>query len=78
MSVTYLFHYAMKRLLSLLAGIFALQASAQLTLQGSKFTDNWSVGISSGAVTPLRHAAFFGGMRPTFGLELTKMLSLHT
>lgn len=63
-----------KRFLFLLTGVFSLQSSAQLTLDGSKFTDNWSLGISGGVLTPLYRSAFFGSMRPDVGLELTKML----
>ena len=52
-----------------------LMANAQTALQGSKLTDNWSVGINAGGITPLTHSAFFKSMRPTVGLELNKQLT---
>lgn len=66
----------MKRIV-LLAALSAvtLAAGAQTLLQGSKFTDNWSVGINAGGVTPLTHSAFFKNMRPTVGVELDKQLT---
>lgn len=44
----------MKRTIILLAcalGIFT--ANAQSVVESTKFTDNWSVGINAGAITPL-------------------------
>lgn len=38
--------------------------NAQSVVEGTKFMDNWSVGVNAGAVTPLTHASFFKGMRP--------------
>lgn len=40
--------------------------NAQSVVEGTKFMDNWSVGVNAGAVTPLTHASFFKGMRPGF------------
>ena len=37
--------------------------------------DNWSVGVNAGAVTPLTHASFFKGMRPGFGVGISKQLT---
>lgn len=37
--------------------------NAQSVVEGTKFMDNWSVGVNAGAVTPLTHASFFKGMR---------------
>lgn len=48
-------------------------ASAQDALTESKFLDNWSIGGNIGLVTPIYKAPFFGSMRPTFAVELTKM-----
>jgi hypothetical protein len=30
--------------------------NAQSVVEGTKFMDNWSVGVNAGAVTPLTHA----------------------
>ncbi len=44
-------------------------------LEGVKATDNWSIGISAGGITPLKNSAFFGGMRANMGIELNKQLT---
>lgn len=44
-------------------------------LEGITIKDNWSVGITGGVVTPLRHSAFWGGMRPNMGVEVGKQLT---
>ncbi len=63
----------MKKTILLVAlSIATLSVNAQSLLRGSKFTDNWSVGINGGGVTPLTHSAFFKNMRPTVGVELGK------
>lgn len=50
--------------------------SAQKLIKGSKFTDNWSVGINAGAVSPLSvHTSFFKDMRTTMGVEVSKQLT---
>ena len=57
----------MKRTIILLAcalGIFT--ANAQSVVESTKFTDNWSVGINAGAITPLTHSAFFQEYAPCF------------
>ncbi|MGI6219269.1 MAG: OmpA family protein [Bacteroidaceae bacterium] len=48
-------------------------AQAQDALSESKFLDNWSVGANVGLLTPIYKSAFFGNMRPSFAVELTKM-----
>ena len=56
----------------------AFTASAQndqTALQGTKFGDNWSIGINAGAVTPLTHSSFFKDARPAFGFGITKQLT---
>ena len=53
----------------------ALTASAQTTVQGSKFTDNWSVELKTGIITPVSHNAFFKNARPALGIEFTKQLT---
>ena len=49
--------------------------NAQSVVEGTKLTDNWSVGVNAGGVTPLTHSAFFKGMRPTFGVGVSKHLT---
>ena len=66
----------MKRTIILLAcalGIFT--ANAQSVVESTIFTDNWSVGINAGAITPLTHSAFFKSMRPAFGVGFSKQLT---
>ena len=66
----------MKKSIFLVAlSAFTLVASAQNLLQGSKLTDNWSVGVNAGGITPLTHSVFFKNMRPTVGVELNKQLT---
>lgn len=50
-------------------------ASAQTTVRGSKLTDNISVGINAGGVTPLTGHKFFGDLRPTLGLNIAKEIT---
>ena len=65
-----------KFLLSLcLSGIFMCHTNAQTAVEGNKFLDNWSIGISTGGTTPLTHHSFFGNMRPITGIELNKQLT---
>ncbi len=51
-------------LLALILG--GLTANAQSVVEGTKVTDNWSVEVNAGAITPLTHSAFFKSMRPAF------------
>lgn len=56
----------------------AFTANAQTgdtALQGTKFGDNWSIGINAGAVTPLTHSSFFKDARPAFGFGIAKQLT---
>ncbi len=52
----------------------AAAANAQVTVQGSKFTDNWSFGLKGGMVTPMTHHAFWGEARGIAGVELQKQI----
>lgn len=52
-----------------------ITANAQTTVQGSKFTDNWSIGLNVGGTTPLTHSPFFKNMRGVFGLDLGKQVT---
>lgn len=66
----------MKKILTLMMlSTATLIAAAQSTVQGSGIFDNWSLSLVGGGMTPVAHSAFFGGMRPTYGLELTKKLT---
>ena len=47
----------------LLSGIAICHVSGQTALEGNKFSDNWSIGINVGGVTPLTHHSFFKNMR---------------
>lgn len=51
-----------------------MSANAQ-AVEGTKFTDNWSVGINFGGTTPLAHSAFFKNMRAVMGVNLTKQVT---
>ena len=44
----------------------AFTANAQSVVEGTKFADNWSVGVNAGAITPLTHSAFFKSMPYTW------------
>ena len=60
-----------------LAAVIGLgSANAQKTvLAGTKFRDNWSIGINGGILTPFNHSAFFKNSRATVGVDLNKQLS---
>lgn len=66
----------MKRSLLFLMGALTLgQAQAQNNVSGNKLSDNWSIGLNVGTVTPLINHPFFKSMRPTMGLTIDKQLS---
>lgn len=66
----------MKKLFTFcMLGAMAMSASAQKTVQGSYFFDNWSIGLVGGGITPVTHAPFWGSMRGNFGLEVTKQIT---
>ena len=57
-------------------GAFTANAqTGETALQGTKFGDNWSIGINAGTVTPLTHSSFFKDARPAFGFGITKQLT---
>lgn len=56
-------------------GAVALTASAQKTVQGFGFFDNWSFGIVGGGISPTTHSDFIKDMRATYGVELTKQIT---
>ena len=43
--------------------------------QAPRFDQNWSLGLDAGVATPLKHHAFFGDMRGSFGVHIQKQLS---
>ena len=53
----------------------AVSVSAQSALEGTKLGDNWSVGVNVGVTTPLTHSAFWGNMRPAFGVGVNKQVT---
>ena len=44
-------------------------------MEGNKFSDNWSIGINVGGVTPLTHHSFFKNMRSAVGVHVSKHLT---
>lgn len=53
----------------------AVTANAQNAFEGTKFTDNWYVGVNLGGVTPTAHSAFWKNMRGLVGVELGKQIT---
>ncbi len=64
-----------KIILSAAIVLGTVAAQAQVAVDGSKFTDNWSVTIKGGATTPLKGHAFFGDARGVIGAELRKQVT---
>ena len=66
----------MKRLFTLcVLALGLVTVNAQVTVQGSKFFDNWSIGIAGGAYTPTTNHAFFKSARPLGNLTITKQIT---
>jgi len=66
----------MKKVFMLLAVCASvIFADAQTTVRGSKFTDNWSVGVQAGGVTRTYGHKFFGDLRPVVGLTVAKEIT---
>lgn len=66
----------MKKLILIAAlALGAISAQAQATVEGSKFFDNWSLGLKGGAVTPAKGHSFWQNCRGIFGLELKKQIT---
>ena len=60
----------MKKIILLAAallGMTAAQAQVADHVYGTKFTDNWSVTLKGGAVSPAHHYAFWKNARGIFG-----------
>ncbi|MBO5779886.1 MAG: OmpA family protein [Muribaculaceae bacterium] len=64
-----------KILLIAVLALGAITASAQGSVDGRKFSDNWSIGLKGGAVSPMKGYAFWPNSRGMFGLELRKQLT---
>lgn len=62
----------MKKIIFTLIALFSAVCVNAQTVENSRFTDNWSVGLKGGVVTPLNHSAFWGDMRGLIGIELKK------
>lgn len=68
----------MKKSIILLAFVLgAFTANAQSVVEGTKFTDNWSVEVKCGTITPLTHSAFFKSMRPRFWSRVLKTIDSY-
>lgn len=65
----------MKKLFTILAVFAAVASASAQPVKGNKLTDNWTLGISGGVITPTTGSAFFGSMRPTIALEATKWIT---
>lgn len=64
-----------KILLVAAAALGMLSAQAQQALEYSNFGQNWSLGIDGGVTTPMVGHAFWGSMRGTVGIHLSKQVS---
>ena len=66
----------MKKLFTIVAmGAAVLTASAQKTVQGSRFFDNWSVGIVGGGIVPATNSDYIKDIRATYGVEINKQIT---
>jgi len=63
----------MKKLVLLFAvAAMTVSASAQSTVYGSKFTDNWSIGVQGGLATKTTQNRWLSNTNPFAGIRLTK------
>ena len=66
----------MKKLFTIVAmGAAVLTANAQKTVQGSRFFDNWSVGIVGGGIVPATNSDYIKDIRATYGVEINKQIT---
>lgn len=66
----------MKKIILAAAIMFGcVAAQAQVTVEGSKFSDNWSFTLKGGGVAPFQHYAFWKSMRGVAGVELRKQVT---
>ena len=67
-----------KGFLTLILAGSLMSAGAENALTGTKFTDNWSVGINAGVTQPLAHPYSIGeNIRPQVGVELYKQFTVQ-
>ncbi len=64
-----------KLVLFFAAATMAVTASAQVTVEGSKFSDNWSIGIQGGLATKTTQNRWLSNTNPNAGLRLTKEIT---
>lgn len=56
--------------------LFTAEAHDRQALQGTKFLDNWSIGLNGGVTQPLAHPYSLGeNIRPTAGIEIYKQFT---
>ncbi|MDO4511766.1 MAG: OmpA family protein [Bacteroidales bacterium] len=66
----------MKKIILLAVAALGIQAAqAQVTLTGSKLTDNVSFTLKGGAIAPFQHYSVFKNARGVFGAELRKQVT---
>lgn len=64
-----------KIILTLALLVSVVFAQAQVTVEGSKFTDNWSITLKGGAVMPMHHYGFWKNARGIAGMEIRKQIT---
>lgn len=62
----------MKKIILFMFALMGMTCAVAQTVESSRFTDNWSLGVKGGVVTPVSKAPFWGDMRGLAGLELKK------
>ena len=55
--------------------VTSLSVNAQKAYEGTRFLDNWYVGVKGGVTTPTAHSAFWPNMRAETGIELGKQIT---
>ncbi|MDE7154629.1 MAG: OmpA family protein [Muribaculaceae bacterium] len=65
----------MKKLFLMAALALGVVSAQAQTVEGSKFTDNWSIGLKGGMTTQMKHSAFFGDARGIAGIEIRKQIT---
>ena len=57
------------------AAAMAVSASAQVTVEGSKFTDNWFIGVQGGVMTVTTENRWMSNLNPNAGLRIGKNIT---
>ncbi len=66
----------MKKILLIAIVLLGLMSSqAQTTVQGSKFSDNWSIGVKGGVASPFNGGSYWKGARGVVGVDLRKQVT---